>query len=170
VGGHVAEAAVEQLVLFSVLTVRTEIDGGGSVSSGGGASSQKPSAGDGLRYNMHRVLQMALRAKDGGRRELRALVGCMRVQFRYDRNKTDQTRTAELALHAESCAGFAMASPEQSVDDTDYAVLLQELGRWQEFRGFYAKVRCSLRSGSVLCSGVGDVRGEAARASRHSRR
>ncbi len=118
---------LEQLVQFSIVTVR---DGGAS-------------------FDMHRILQAALRAKDSAARdELACLVETLGEEFGFDYNATDHTRTERLAAHAESCALQGRAAAERLAPATQLrlADVLMHLGRWFKFRALYKKVSESFRA------------------------
>jgi hypothetical protein len=129
--GESAALVVEQLVQFSLLTVRE----GDNHDDGDGASGEQ--------YDMHRILQAALRAQDGALAVLSGLLDSMAIQFRYDARNREHLRTAQLSAHAESCAAHGRAVLERLHHETqlDVSYVLATLGRWLDFNGLYAKAR-----------------------------
>ncbi len=124
--GGAADTVLEQLVQFSNLSVR----------AGGAAES--------VEYDMHRILQAAMRARDRDHAELGGLLQCLQQCFRYDQNATVHPRAAALAAHAQCVSDHARASHERlSQNHRQWHIsVLYQLGRWWRFRGLYEKV-CS---------------------------
>ncbi len=94
VRGGAADTVLEQLVQFSILSVRA------GAASGGFGGDDAGGAAESVEYDMHRILQAAMRARDRDCAELGGLLHCLQRCFRYDKNATVHPRTAALAAHA----------------------------------------------------------------------
>jgi hypothetical protein len=142
VHGEAAALVVEQLVQFSILTVRQ-----------GGREGGDNDDAIGEHYDMHRILQAALRAQDRELAVLRGLLGCMVAEFHYDADTTDHTRTEQLFAHAESCATHGRAVLGRLARDAqlDVSHLLITLRRWLAFNGLYSKVSGAVGVGGRSC-------------------
>ncbi len=115
----VEDALFDALVRFSVLTVN---DDDGS-------------------FNMHRVLQVVVRARDADKSVMKKAVDLMSREFVYDQTKSVHTKTVELTPHADALATRAFA--ERQVPATkSLGDVFMTLGRWYYFSGRFGEVSC----------------------------
>jgi hypothetical protein len=150
VRGAAAETILEQLVQFSILSVR---------------ASRAATSGDGddydqsVEYDMHRIQQAAMRALDSAWcPELRSLLQYTQAAFQYDDTATDHPRTAALAPHVQCISDHAVACRERLGQDLSlHTRVLYTLGRWYTCRGAYEKVRrrvCRIRAREVRIAAI----------------
>jgi tetratricopeptide (TPR) repeat protein len=125
--GERAALVVEQLVQFSILTVREGAAGGDVVVE---------------QYDMHRILQASLRTRDVDLRVLSSLLACLTWDFDFDRNATDHSHAEQLAVHTDSCVTHGRAVLARLPRDTQLHLshVLVVFRRWLAFKGLYAKV------------------------------
>jgi hypothetical protein len=123
-----ADVVLEQLVQFSLLTVRESAGDDGR---------------EGELYDMHRILQAAMRAQDPSISVLHVLTRRVALEFRYNHRATEHTHAEQLCPHAESCVAHARAAGARlSVSrQLDMALIATWLQDWLKFRGVYAQVR-----------------------------
>jgi hypothetical protein len=92
-------------------------------------------------FEMHRIVQAAMRAQDGTLRQLPVLLRAMERIFHYDDNGTVHTATEQLAPHVDACTAHGRAAaallPDEAMEHL--AALLGELSRWYGFRALYQK-------------------------------
>ncbi len=125
--GAAADMVLEQLVQFSVLSLR-----GGSEGLAGF-----------VEYDMHRILQAAIRARDRDCVELGALLQCLQHSFEYNANDAVHPRTEALAAHAQCVCDHSVVLRDRlrEMDRAWLTNVLHELGRWWKFRGLNKRVR-----------------------------
>ncbi len=143
--GAAADTVLDQLVQFSILSVRGRCDESPCDPATDAAIDRE--SPDRVQYDMHRVLQTAMRARDKRSAELRGLLHCLASSFNYDYNAAVHPQTVALAAHADSVADHVSRCEEHLGTHGRgwFVVLLDTLARWHHFRGLYEKVRaCAL--------------------------
>jgi hypothetical protein len=134
--GAAADTVLDQLVQFSILSVRSR-----SADTADSAADEDGAA-DSTQYDMHRILQAALRAQDHGYAEFGELLRHLRHAFVYDQRAAAHPRTAALAAHAQCVSDQAVACQAQLGRHLHirHTIILHTLGRWWLFRGLYEQV------------------------------
>jgi hypothetical protein len=136
--GAAADMVLEELVQLSILSARDRPAAAAAAAGGAGVT-------DTVEYDMHRIMQVAMRARDRDCAELGVLLRCMTGAFEYNEEATTHPWAESIAAHAQCVSDHAVVRQERlDTDDRSlHTDLLYELGRWWQFRGLYDKVRAS---------------------------
>ena len=89
--------------------------------------------------DMHRVLQAAMRAKDGDKAVLRATVELLDSVFKFDHARPTHPEMRALAPHVDAVVQAALRAPSL-FKLVELAKCQNMLGRWCKFSGLYQKV------------------------------
>ena len=93
-------------------------------------------------FDMHRVLQVAMRVKDGKKVVLREVVELMASTFGFDETKTQHPDTSALAPHVDAVLQAAQSVPAvRSLPCVEKCLLVES--EWYDFFGLFRQVGVS---------------------------
>ena len=104
-------------------------------------------------FDMHRLVQVAMRAQDAQKAALAKLVDLMAAQLSFDDNDALHPETQALAPHADVMSVLALRAPSLATS-LRLAYCLFVLGQWYQHSGRYAEVRVAVMCASVVMSAL----------------